>query len=300
MTTGPTDGISRRAAIGAGAVAAAATSAVAGRRGAVDLAKRLVKKASDRNSPKKMRLALQLYSVRGDCKKDFRGTVETVGAMGYEGVEFAGYYGTKAKDLDKLLKDNGLKPAGTHTQLNTLLGDNLKRTIEFHKTIGNKYLIVPGLPKQYCNSAEAWGKTAKLFNELAAKVKPHGMKVGYHNHSHEFKPLGGKVPWDIFCSNTGPDVVTQIDTGNCHHGGGDAIALSKKYPGRSDTVHLKEYGKGKPMLGEGEMKWVEFLTFCKTAGKTDWLIVEQETYTKPPLECVKICLANLKKILAGM
>ena len=65
--------------------------------------------------------------------------------------------------------------------------------------------------------------------------------------------------------------------------------------------HLKEFAKkGKPMLGDGDVDWKAVLTFCKTKGKTEWLIVEQETYTKPPLECVQICLANLKKILTTL
>jgi len=50
-------------------------------------------------------VALQLYSVRGDCTKDFDAALEQVAAMGFEGVEFAGYYGYagKAADLKKRL-----------------------------------------------------------------------------------------------------------------------------------------------------------------------------------------------------
>ena len=44
-------------------------------------------------------IALQLYSVREDCKKDLPGVLEKVAKMGYEGVEFAGYYDYSAQDL---------------------------------------------------------------------------------------------------------------------------------------------------------------------------------------------------------
>ena len=99
---------------------------------------------------KKIPLGLQLYSVRADCQKDLPGTIKTVADIGYDGVEFAGYYDYSAKDIRKLLDDNGLKCCGTHAQLDTLLGDNLPKTIEFNKIIGNKYLIVPWLdPKKY-------------------------------------------------------------------------------------------------------------------------------------------------------
>ena len=51
--------------------------------------------------------------------------LRAVARMGYEGVEFAGYYGRSAAELRKLLDDNGLKCCGTHTGLNTILGDEL-------------------------------------------------------------------------------------------------------------------------------------------------------------------------------
>ena len=46
-------------------------------------------------------IAVQLYSVRGDCAKDFDAALEQVAKMGFVGVEFAGYhkYGGKAKEL---------------------------------------------------------------------------------------------------------------------------------------------------------------------------------------------------------
>ncbi len=36
-------------------------------------------------------IALQLYSVRDECRRDFDAALEQVAAMGFAGVEFAGY-----------------------------------------------------------------------------------------------------------------------------------------------------------------------------------------------------------------
>src|SRR5690348_17657100 len=93
----------------------------------------------------KIPFGLQLYSVRDECAKDLDGTVAAVAKMGYKAVEFAGYYGRDAKSLRKLLDDVGLKCCGTHIGLDTLLGDNLPKTIEFNHTLGNQFLIVPSL-----------------------------------------------------------------------------------------------------------------------------------------------------------
>ena len=198
-------------------------------------------------------IALQLYSVRQDCERDLSGTLKAVAEMGYEGVEFAGYYGRSAKELRVMLDDLGLAVAGTHISLDTLLGDRLAETVAFNRTLGNRFLIVPGLPEQYRNSRDAWRKTADVFNEIAAKLKPHGMRTGYHNHAIEFTPMDGGLPWDTIFGNTSDDVVMQIDLGNALRGGADPVPFIERYPGRAVTVHLKSYskelGKTHPSLG---------------------------------------------------
>jgi len=84
--------------------------------------------------------------------------------MGYQGVEFAGYYGLTAEQLRKLLDDNGIVCCGTHTGLDTLLGDNLEKTIEFNKTLGNKYLIGTG-GGQARTGGTATGRTRPSRNQ---------------------------------------------------------------------------------------------------------------------------------------
>ncbi len=204
--------------------------------------------AAKKPSSAKIPIGLQLYSVRKDCAKDLPGVIRAVGKMGYQGVEFAGYHGRKADELRKMLDDNGLKCCGTHTGLNTLLGDALKATIEFNKTLGNPYLIVPGMPHDRLASPKAIQETARLFTELAAKAKCEGMRVGYHAHGGDFRKFDGQTAWDLFYSAAGPDVLMQLDIGNCLGGGGDPYAILKKFPGRSATIHLKEHGGKKGAL----------------------------------------------------
>ena len=246
---------------------------------------------------KKIPVGLQLYSVRNECQKDLVGTITQVSKIGYKGVEFAGYYGRDAKTLRQILDDANLKCCGTHTALDTLLGDNLAKTIEFNQTLGNQFLIVPGLGGKYTSSREAWKKTAELFNELADKVKPHKMRVGYHNHTTEFKPLDGELPWDTFFGGTKKEVVMQFDTGNAMIGGGDATVFLKKYPGRATTVHIKPFSKAKPnaLLGEDELPWPDIFKLCETSARTQWYIVEYESDAFPPLISVEKCFNVLRQ-----
>jgi len=250
----------------------------------------------------KIPIALQLFSVREDCARDLPGTLKAVAEMGYDGVEFAGYYNRTAKELRKMVDDLGLKVAGTHIGLNTLQGDELEKTIEFNKILGNKFLIVPWIPEELRNSKQAWLNVAQLFSDVSKKVKRKGMRVGYHNHHMEFIPIDGEMPWDIFYGAASPDVVMQLDTGNALHGKisvDEVLAIMKRYPGRAVTVHLKEFSATNPkaIIGEGDMKWKQFFKLCETVGGTEWYIVEQESYAYPPLECVKRCVENLRKML---
>lgn len=244
-------------------------------------------------------VGLQLYSVRGDCAKDFPATIAAVAKIGYQGVEFAGYYDYSAKEVRKMLDDNGLKCAGTHTALDTVLGDTLQKTIEYNQILGNKYLIVPWLNEDQRNTKAQWMQHIAMFNELAEKLKPLGMMIGYHNHDFDFKPVEGEIPWDMLGEKTTDNVILQLDTSNSAAAGVDPLAYLKKYPGRATTIHLKEHSKTKPdaMFGEGDIPFKAIIKECRTNGGTEWFIVEEEKDAMPPLEAVKICYDNLIKML---
>ena len=250
----------------------------------------------------KIPIALQLYSVREDCARDLPATLKAVADMGYEGVEFAGYHGRNAAELKTLLQSTGLRSAGTHVYIGTLLGDELQKTIHFNHTLDNEFLIVPWLPEERGHSKAEWLKTAHLMNTIAEKLKPEGMRLGYHNHAVEFQPMDGELPWNLFFDATRPDVVMQLDTGNAMQAGispDGILEIIKKYPRRIATVHLKEYSSKneQALIGEGEMKWQEFLKLCATIGGTEWYIVEQEVCFFPRMECLRRDIENLRKML---
>jgi sugar phosphate isomerase/epimerase len=197
-----------------------------------------------------------------------------------------------------MLDDNELRCCGTHTRLDTLTGDNLAKTIEFNKIIGNNFLIVPSLDQKTHTTKEAWLNTAKVFNGIAAKLKPEDMMVGYHNHAWDLTPIEGEKPLDIFLENTSKDVIMQLDIGHAVHGGADPVAYLKKYPGRAVTVHLKEYSatNNKALIGEGDVKWKDVLAACESTGGTQWYIIEEESGAYPPLEAAEMSLKNYKKL----
>ena len=251
-------------------------------------------------------IAVQLYSVRDDCKRDFDAALEQVAAMGFEGVEFAGYYTyvEKASELRNRLQALKLKVAGTHIGLDTLQGEALKATIDFHQAIGCRFLVVPN-NRAFTDPVQSRA-LAGSFNEIAATLKPLGMACGYHNHTGEFATDEGKTYWDLFAERTSSDVILQQDCGWTYAAGHDPVAYVRKYPGRSRTVHFKPtVGKGetekRAILGQDSVDWAAVYAACASAGGTEWIVIEQETYPdgKTPMDCTRDSLAGLKRLLAG-
>ncbi|HTD65648.1 MAG TPA: sugar phosphate isomerase/epimerase [Candidatus Limnocylindria bacterium] len=248
--------------------------------------------------PKKPALGVQLYSVRKDCEKDLPGTLHAVSKIGYKAVEFAGYYERDAKTLRKLLDDAGLKCCGTHIGLETMLGDKIAKTVEFNQAIGNINLIVPSLPEKYRKTKEDWQKTADLFSDIAVKVKPQGMRVGFHNHSVEFVPIGGEIPWDIFFARASKDVRIQYDIGNAAPTGADARVYLAKYPGRVVSTHVKPFSKSNPnaLIGQDELPWPEIFSLCENVAGVEWNIIEYERENEAPLASIE----KLRKIMCDL
>ncbi|HHY82769.1 MAG TPA: sugar phosphate isomerase/epimerase [Clostridiales bacterium] len=253
----------------------------------------------------KYRYGLQLYSVRKDLEKDLQGTLSKVKEMGYEAVEFFGEFKYPAQEVKQVLDNIGLKICGWHTPWHYLQGDQLNETIAYFKDLGNKYVIIPGLPHNLTYSKEAWLSAAEEFNGLSEKLQKHGMKIGYHNHFAELYDMDGEKPFHMFFSNTDSSVIMQVDIGHVLCGGADLMDTIADYAGRAVSVHLKPYKKGcenphegyDTMIGDDDIPWAEFMSWCKEHGNTEWYIVEYESEALyAPLEGVQKCLEALRKM----
>ncbi len=241
--------------------------------------------------------ALQLFSVRDECERDLPRTLAAVRRFGYQGVEFAGFYNWSAPDLRELLRAVSLVPCGSHTPLEDLRDDRFAATVDFNRTIGNHTLIVPGLPDEY-HSRDGWVRAAALFNQLAGRLRPFGMRIGYHNHALEFQPLDGETPWDLFFRQTHPSVIMQLDLGNARIAGADPVALLRRYPGRARSIHVKDYLPGHPdvLLGTSDFDWAMLFRICQTTAGTQWYIIEHESKDLPSLAAAQESLVRFQRL----
>lgn len=237
---------------------------------------------------KKIPLAVQVYSVRTMAAKDTAGVLARIAKLGYQGVEFAGYYDHTAQEIRKMLDDNRLKVAGTHIQgaPDSLLGDNLPKTLEYNKIIGNENLIVPGLPRKYTSSVAAWKETAKMFDDISAKVGPQGFVLGYHNHSEEFKKIDDQMPFDVFFGAANKNVKVQFDAAK--EMPVDRVELIKRYRGRIVSAHIAP-------TGAPTVDWPNVLKALAASPGVEWFIVEEEGKSCVEYGCLESSIASLHK-----
>jgi sugar phosphate isomerase/epimerase len=147
----------------------------------------------------------------------------------------------------------------------------------------------------------------EVFNKSGELCKASGMKFGYHNHDFEFKEkLNGTLMYDLILQNTDPNlVVHQLDFGNMYGAGGRAAEWVKKYPGRFQSLHVKDEIKAEKgemndgyestILGDGVVDPKSIALLAKKIGGAHHYIIEQESYQgKAPLDCVKIDLERMK------
>lgn len=266
----------------------------------------------------KQYVGIQLYSVREDMKKDPLATLNQLAAIGYIYLEHANYadrkfYGYPAKEFRKILDDLGLKMPSGHTVMGTQhwdkgkndFKDSWKETVEDAAILGQEHVISPWMDNDIRKSYDKLMAFMDVFNRSGELCKRSGMKFGYHNHDFEFsEKLKGVMLYDIILNNTDPKlVIQQLDTGNLYNGGAILEDVLKKYPGRFESLHVKdeiiaEKGNEKyesTIIGKGITNLKENLRFVKKAGGTKYLIIEQESYQgKTPMECVAEDLRIMK------
>ena len=265
-------------------------------------------------------VALQLYSLRDECKAYFEGTLKKVKEMGYQGVEFAGLHGRTPEDVKKMCEDNGLVPISAHVSYQEMMTDP-KGVLSQYATIGCKFVVIPYLTPEYRPGNEKFGEIIENAKMLGAVANELGMTLLYHNHDFEFVTLNGKYALDILYEEVSADLLqTELDVCWVNVGGENPVSYVRKYTGRAPVVHLKDfYGeksddmyeligidKKAPKrpgnfefrpVGYGMQSFYDILKAAEDAGAT-WVVVEQDNPSMglTPVECAEMSRNYLKTL----
>ena len=248
---------------------------------------------------KRVPVGTQLWCVRKQLATEIPGTLNALSSIGFDAVELENAFGKSGAEWRKHLDAARLKPCGFHHRLDELQGDKLAATVAFNQAIGNRNLIIRSLPAEVYKSSDLLKKTADAVNEIAGKAKPHGMRVGYHNHMTDFNRIDGEYWWNLFADRTTKDVILQLDTGNASEMAGVPIVdLIRRNAGRTVSMHVKPFSKKNPdaYLGADELDWPAIMKASESVGGIEWYIIEYEREGVPPLESLKANFDSLKKL----
>lgn len=205
----------------------------------------LAPSAVDAKSKKK--IGLQLYSVNQDMG-NVDASLAKVAKAGYTVVETLGSptcFGFPAKEFKALCDKHGLAIISTHTSIamnpqnEAAVMEQWRAVFEGLKTMGAKYCVIPGF--NLGKSLADLKAVCEYFNKVGNLAKEYGLKLGYHNHAHEYELCEGKVKWEYMIENTDPEsVFFQMDVYWTTRGGKDPVEYLKKYPNRIQMLHIKD------------------------------------------------------------
>ena len=188
-----------------------------------------------------IKLGYQIYSAREEAEKDLAGVCAKLKEFGYDGVEFAGFYGYTAAQINEILRKTGLVAVSSHVPYVSIVED-MEGTIAFHKEIGCKFIAVPYLDEATRPGAPGFATAIRNIYKFGALCKAAGIQLLYHNHDFEFVKLSGEYGLDFLYDAVPADLLaTELDTCWVNVAGEDPSAYIRKYAGRCPVVHLKDF-----------------------------------------------------------
>jgi len=233
--------------------------------------------ALDATVPKPGRLGFQLYTARREMARDLSGTLARVATIGYDVVEFAGYFGNSPAAIRSALGAAGLSAPSAHIGMPELEGD-WKRTIENAAAIGHGYLIFAWVPDEH-RTVDGYKRLAERFNRAGEVALASGIRFGYHNYTYDFTKAGDGFLYDVILAETDPRYVTmQMDVYWLVDAGQDPLTYFTRHPQRYASLHLKDLTADKRMadVGSGTIDWRRVLAAARDAGARHFFVEHDE------------------------
>ena len=245
-------------------------------------------------------IGAQMFTLRQhtQTESEMIKTCKKVKKMGYDAIQVSAFGRIETSELAKIFDGEGLVCAATHVSLELM--SDVNACVEYHEALKCKYPAIGGAEELHGSPSEmSYRMFAKRFSNIGAALVQHGLKVGYHNHSHELAHFGGQVGLDILIEQTNPNVWFEIDTYWIVHGGGDPAAWIEKLKGRVPCIHVKDMTmtpKRQQLMcevGDGNLNWPRILDACRAAG-VQWYLVERDDGELDPFDSLRRSLENLR------
>jgi sugar phosphate isomerase/epimerase len=160
------------------------------------------------------------------------------------------------------------------------LRDNYQQVIDEVAEGGLKYLVCASIP---LSTTEEISQAVEILSKAGEAAKKAGITMCYHNHTHEFEIVDGKIPYDQLLQ-INPDILKmELDLGWASAAGMDPVEMFKKNPGRYPLWHVKDIVMAEKMpteIGNGGIDFKRIFAASKESGM-QYFFVEQDGATHP-------------------
>ncbi len=233
-------------------------------------------------------LGVEAYTFRKSFPIDVAKTLDTIKAMGFTEIE-GGSNKVSPEVFKKMCNERGISIPATGADYNLLVKS--PDSVAYNaKALGATYVMCAWIPhKDGVLTIDDAKKAVQDFNQAGKVLKDNGLTLCYHAHGYEFQPYEDGTLLDYIIKNTNPKYVSfEMDIFWIQFGGGDPVALLKKYGNRWKLMHLKDIRKGTEknltggtgpendvVLGTGEVDIPAILKEAKKIGIKHYFIEDE-------------------------
>ena len=244
-------------------------------------------------------VALQLYTVRAECDRDLEGTLRSLGLQGYDGVELYDLHGHEPSTVRAWLDEAGLVAVGRHARLEAIEGELQSLAAEL-AVLGSDRLAVSWIDPDSLDKPEP---VVRRIDAAARAASEAGLKLGFHNHWSELRPLDGGATFLDLLRELPPDLLwLELDLGWVWQAGVDPVSELERTAARCPLVHVKDYasreGRDDVPVGDGVVGYEQVLPAALRAG-AEWLVVEEDEVGDDPFAAVERSLRAVRRMTSA-
>ena len=232
-------------------------------------------------------LSIQLYTLRDEVKQDFVAVLRRVAAIGYKGVEPAGFHGLAPVEFRRIVEDLGMVISSTHSPWANK--GNVNEVIDTCGVLGID-LVAAGYGPDSFKDDKAIAATAEELNTIDGALRAAGITLTLHNHWWEFDTWAGQLKIDLLLARA-PGIRLELDTyWAANFGMHDAAAQVRRLAARAPLLHIKDgpFVASEKLLpvGAGRMD-IPAVVAAIDPAVTRWLVVEQDNSATDMFTCVE-------------
>jgi sugar phosphate isomerase/epimerase len=226
-------------------------------------------------------LGIQLYTLRKQLARDFKGTLAALHDIGYAQVETAGMLGEDPASFRAALDAAGLTVPSAHiipkaaqalmlkmangqmpeeeawaqidaslalTRLDSALADMFEES----KVLGNEYLVLASMDEKLLESKTGIQQVITAFRRAGDMCHERGLKFAWHPHLKDWGAVDGKRAAEHILDDTDPNrVFIELDFFWAAMVNVDIPKFLSRYTGRVHLGHIKDVARGVVVPAQG-------------------------------------------------